>query len=142
MYSEYDGNTTHWINQNIVKNQIAKIQFHCAFIPSIQLTAFVIKADQIANAIYNAHWGNTITVHDITNSKSYIQLIYNAKQAAKRCTKNLAQAGIFNLIFHIYSNSVIVSTMAINVHQAKNHNMSLFVHISGKNKLTTIMNIK
>ena len=80
MYSVYEGKTTRWISQNIVKNQIANIPFHWALIQSIRLTALVINADQTAKAIYKAHWGNTIGFHHKTNSKSCIQLIYNAKQ--------------------------------------------------------------
>ncbi len=68
--------------------------------------------------------------------------MYKAKQAARICTKNLARAGTLNLIFHIYSNSVIISTITINVHHDKNHSINLLVHISGKNKETIIRKIK
>ena len=83
-----------------------------------------------------------IASHHKTNSKFSIQLIYRAKHAAIICTKNLAHAGILNFIFHIYSNSVIISTITIKVHQAKNHNNKLLVHISGKNRAIMIKNIK
>ena len=45
-------------------------------------------------------------------------------------------------IFPIYSSSVIISTITINVHHAKNHNNNLFVHISGKNNAIIIRQIR
>ena len=141
MYSVYDGSTTHWINPNIVKNQIVKTQFPCALIQSIQFTALVTNADQIANAIYKTHWGKTIALSHSINSKFSIQLIYKAKHAAIKCTKNLAQAGILNFIFQIYSSSVISSTITIKVPHAKNPSKSLFVHISGKNNAIMMRNM-
>ena len=142
MYSVYQGRTTHSINPKIVKNQIVRIQFHWALIQSIQFTALVTNADQIAKATYKSHWGKVITFHHSTISKSWIPLIYKAKHAATKWTKNLAHAGILNLIFQIYSNSVIISTITIKVPHAKNHNNNLFVRISGKNRAIMIRNIK
>ena len=43
-----------------MKNPIVNIQFHCALIPSIQFTAFVINADRTAKATYKS--GNEIFV--------------------------------------------------------------------------------
>jgi hypothetical protein len=134
VYSVYDGSTTRWINPKIVKNQIVKIQFHCALIQSIQFTALVTNADQIAKAIYKTHWGKTIALSHSINSKFSIQLIYKAKHAAIKCTKNLAHAGILNFIFQIYSSSVIISTITIKVPHAKNPSNNLLVRISGKNR--------
>jgi hypothetical protein len=141
VYSVYHGSTTHWMSPKIVKNQIVKIQFHCALIQSIQFTALVTKADQSANKIYKAHWGIVIALSHSTNSKFSTPLIYKAKHAAIKCTKNLPQAGILNLIFQIYSSSVIVSTITIKVPHAKNHSKSLFVHISGKNNAIIMRNM-
>lgn len=126
----------------MVKNQIVNIQFHCALIQSIQFTALVTNADQIAKATYKSRCGKTIAFHHKTNSKSCIQLRYKAKHAAIKCTRNLAHAGILNFIFPIYSSSVIISTITIKVPQAKNQSNSLLVHISGKNRAITIRNIK
>ena len=142
MYSVYHGSTTRWINPKIVKNQIVKIQFHWALIQSIQFTALVTNADQIANRMYKAHWGTIIALLQSINSKFSIPLIYKAKHAAIRCTKNLARAGILNFIFQIYSNSVIISTITIKVPHAKNPSNSLFVHISGKNRAIIIRKIR
>jgi hypothetical protein len=102
----------------------------------------VTNADRIAKAIYKTRWGKISTFHQIINSKSWIQLIYKAKHAAIKCTKNLAQAGILNFIFQIYSNSVIISTITIKVHQAKNQSNNSFVHISGKNRAIIIRKIR
>ena len=125
----------------MVKNQIVKIQFHWALIQSIRFTALVTNADQIAKAIYRTHWGKTIALSQSINSKSWIQLIYKAKHAAIKWTKNLARAGILNFIFQIYSNSVIISTTTIKVPHAKNQSNNLFVHISGKNSAIMIRKI-
>ena len=126
----------------MVKNQIVKIQFHWALIQSIQFTALVTNADQIAKSTYKARWGIIIALLQSINSKFSIPLIYRAKHAAIKCTKNLHQAGTLNLIFPIYSSSVINSTITIRVPQAKNQSNSLLVHISGKNRAITIRNIK
>ena len=116
-----------------MKNQIAKIQFHCAFIQSIQFTALVTNVDRKANKTYKARCGIMIALLQSINSKFSIQLIYKAKQAAIKCTKNLPQAGILNLIFQMYSSSVIISTITIKVPHAKNQSNNLSVRISGKN---------
>jgi len=76
------------------------------------------------------------------NSKFSIPLTRKAIHAAIKCTKNLAHAGILNLIFHIYSSSVIISTITINVPHAKNPSKSLFVRISGKNRAIIAKKIK
>ena len=111
-------------------------------IQSIRFTALVTNADQIAKSTYKARWGIIIASFQNINSKFSIPLIHRDKQAAIRCTKNLARAGILNLIFQIYSNSVIISTITIKVHHAKNQSNSLFVRISGKNKAIIIRKIK
>ena len=126
----------------MVKNQIVKIQFHCALIQSIQFTALVTNADQIANKTYTARCGIMIALLQSINSKFSIPLIRRAKHAAIKCTKNLAQAGILNFIFQMYSNSVIISTITIKVHHAKNQSKSLFVRISGKNRAIIAKKIK
>ena len=76
------------------------------------------------------------------NSKFSIPLIRRARQAAIKCTKNLAQAGILNFIFPIYSSSVIISTITIKVPHAKNQSNNLFVRISGKNRAIIAKKIK
>ena len=68
--------------------------------------------------------------------------MYKAKHAAIKCTKNLAQAGILNFIFPIYSSSVINSIITIKVPHAKNHSNNLFVRISGKNIAITMRKIR
>ena len=141
MYSVYQGSTTHSINQKIVKNQIVKIPFHCALIQSIQFTALVTNADRKANKIYNARCGIVTALSHNINSKFSIPLIYKAKHAAIKCARNLAQAGILNFIFQIYSSSVIVSTITIRVHHTKNPSNNLFVRISGKNRAIMMRNI-
>ena len=83
-----------------------------------------------------------IALFQSMNSKFSIPLIHRAKQAAIKCTKNLARAGILNFIFQMYSNSVIISTITIKVPHAKNHNKSLFVRISGKNRAIIAKKIK
>ena len=130
------------MSPKIVKNQIVKIQFHCALIQSIQFTALVTNADQIAKSTYNARWGIIIDSLQSMNSKFSIPLTRKAKHAAIKCTKNLAHAGILNLIFHIYSSSVIISTITINVPQTKNQSNNLFVRISGKNRAIIAKKIK
>jgi hypothetical protein len=83
-----------------------------------------------------------IALFQSINSKFSIPLIRSAIQAAIKCTKNLHQAGILNFIFPIYSSSVIISTITINVHHAKNQSNSLFVRISGNNRAIIAKKIK
>jgi hypothetical protein len=129
------------MSPKIVKNQIVKTQFPCALIQSIQFTALVTNADHKANNTYKARCGTTTPLSPSINSKFSTPPIRRAKHAAIKWTKNLAQAGILNFIFQIYSSSVIISTITINVPHAKNPSNNLLVRISGKNNAIMMRNI-